>query len=166
MIDLMLNDLGGESAERPMPFAQPQILPDQFNPFIACSAALALQRQASFRGLVFTISSHDAWVEHNRDASAEIRIHERDDSFAYTDHVGGHAHASVPVGVQCVGKVIGRRYVVGGGRGRRLTEERYRGHDGTLHTAIMPIDEERVVPDNMRGGNVGSLERSVMLTRR
>ncbi len=71
--------------------------------WIADRAALAFKRQAAFGGVVGAVFRSDRRVEHERDATAEILVHECNDALRDADHVCGHADAAVAV---CVERVL------------------------------------------------------------
>ena len=113
MIDLVLDDLRGETSERGMALAELAIRIRDLNALEADRAALAFEGQAAFGGVVGAVFRSDRRVEHYEDATAEILVHECNDALRDADHVCGHADAAVAVRVKrvfeilCDGKILG-----------------------------------------------------------
>lgn len=135
MIDLVLDDLRGETSERGMALAELAIRIRDLNALEADRAALAFERQAAFGGVVGAVFRSDRRVEHYEDATAEILVHECNDALRDADHVCGHADAAVAVRVKrvfeilCDGKILGRIERLR----RRLAQKRNGRHDFALH---------------------------------
>lgn len=135
MIDLVLDDLRGETSERGMTLAELAIRIRHLDALEADRAALAFERQAAFGGVVGAVFRSDRRVEHYEDATAEILVHECNDALRDADHVCGHADAAVAVCVECVfeilrdGKILGRIERLR----RRLAQKRNGRHDFALH---------------------------------
>lgn len=135
MIDLVLDDLRGETSERGMTLAELAIRIRDLNALEADRAALAFEGQTAFGGVVSAVFRSDRRVEHYEDATAEILVHECNDALRDADHVCGHSDAAVAVCVERVfeilrdGKILGRIERLR----RRLAQKRNRRHDFTLH---------------------------------
>ena len=135
MIDLMLDDLRGETSECGMTLAELAIRIRHLDALEADRAALAFERQTAFGGVVGAVFRSDRRVEHYEDATAEILVHECNDALRDADHVCGHADAAVAVCVECVfeilrdGKILGRIERLR----RRLAQKRNGRHDFALH---------------------------------
>ena len=135
MIDLVLDDLRGETSECGMTLAELAIRIRHLDALEADRAALAFEGQAAFGGVVGAVFRSDRRVEHYEDATAEILVHECNDALRDADHVCGHADAAVAVCVKRVfeilrdGKILGRieRFR------RRLAQKRNGRHDFALH---------------------------------
>lgn len=80
MIDLVLDDLRGETSECGMALAELAIRIRDLNALEANRAALAFERQAAFGGVVGAVFRSDRRVEHYEDATAEILVHECNDA--------------------------------------------------------------------------------------
>ena len=135
MIDLVLDDLRGETSECGVALAELAIRIRDLNALEADRAALAFERQAAFGGVVGAVFRGDRRVEHYEDATAEILVHECNDALRDADHVCGHADAAVAVCVKRVfeilrdGKILGRIERLR----RRLAQKRNGRHDFALH---------------------------------
>ena len=135
MIDLVLDDLRGETSECGMTLAELAIRIRDLDALEADRAALAFEGQAALGGVVGAVFRSDRRVEHYEDATAEILVHECNDALRDADHVCGHADAAVAVCVECVfeilrdGKILGRIERLR----RRLAQKRNGRHDFALH---------------------------------
>ena len=140
MIDLVLDDLRGETSECGMALAELAIRIRDLNALEADRAALAFERQAAFGGVVGAVFRSDRRVEHYEDATAEILVHECNDALRDADHVCGHADAAIAMCVErvleilCDGKILGRIERLR----RRLAQKRNGRHDFTLHV-VLPL---------------------------
>ena len=65
-----------------------------FDALVSDGAALALEREATFRRIERAVFGGDVWIEHHENAAAEILIHKSDDALGNADHIGRHAHAA------------------------------------------------------------------------
>lgn len=135
MIDLVLDDLRGETSECGMTLAELAIRIRHLDALEADRAALAFEGQTAFGGVVGAVFRSDRRVEHYEDATAEILVHECNDALRDADHVCGHADAAIAMCVErvleilCDGKILGRIERLR----RRLAQKRNGRHDFALH---------------------------------
>ena len=135
MVDLVLDDLRGPPGKLPaLPLpAAVQVL--HLDSLISGRLPDAVQRQAPFLGLERRVFPDDDRVIHDQVQQAHT---DYDDPFPDADHVGRHADAALPVGLQRVqevlpdGQVLFRRFL------RLLAEEERVSDDGSYHVFLHP----------------------------
>ena len=139
MVDLVLDDLRGETGERCVALAEFPIHIIHFDALVSDGAALALEREATFRRIERAVFGGDVWIEHHENAAAEILIHKSDDALGNADHIGRHAHATIAMRVQRVFQVLCHGQILFGvlGCGGRLAQKWDGRHDLTLH--VIPL---------------------------
>lgn len=138
MIDLMLNDLRGETGERGMALAEFAVGIRHFDALVTYGVAFSLKGKTSFGGVERAVSRGDFGIEHDEDAAAEILIHEGDDALGNADHIRGHADAAIAVCFEGVFEILGHGEilirvpcVLG-----RLLQKRDGRHDCLLHALL------------------------------
>ena len=139
VVDLVLDDLRGETGERCVALAEFPIHIIHFDALVSDGAALALEREATFRRIERAVFGGDVWIEHHENAAAEILIHKSDDALGNADHIGRHAHATIAMRVQRVFQVLRHGQILFGvlGCGGRLAQKWDGRHDLTLH--VIPL---------------------------
>lgn len=144
MVDLMLDDLRGETGERGMALAEFAVEVRHLDTLVAHGMAFSLKGKASFGGVERTVSRGDLRVEHDADTAAEILVHEGDDSLGNADHVRGHADAAIAVSFERVFEVLGHGEVlirVPRILGRSL-QKRDGCHDCSLHVLLSSLRDD------------------------
>ena len=130
VVDLVLDDLGGEAGEGFDSRLYGEILVAHLDGAIARRGARARKRQAAFFRLVGAGARDDLGIQHGHVRAAVV---EDDDAFELADHVRRHADAGMTMRLQRVQQVLRDGQVGLGCRCRRALQNQLVSHDGTNH---------------------------------
>jgi len=98
MVNFVLNDLGRPTFIGFQPGLELRILVTDFDfPVARRFSWPTQQRQTAFFRFVLAGCRQNLRIKHRLNLSVFKKY---DDTLAYTDHIGGHAHAAFPVGKQ------------------------------------------------------------------
>ena len=100
----MLNDLRRPAGEGFDAGLHGPVLPAHPDGAVPLRFPHAVQRKTAFFRFVAFFPGQDLRVEHLRPAAAVLKD---DDPFRHADHVGGHAHTAVCIGLQRIHQIIG-----------------------------------------------------------
>ena len=132
VVDLVLDDLGGPAGEGSETGLEFFVLPLDLDGLIALRFPAAGEGETALLRLVGAGALDDDGVEHDVIFAVVVKD---DDALADADHVGGHAHAAVPVGGQGVQQVLGHAQVLRRGGLGFLGQEKFVFADIADHSA-------------------------------
>ena len=134
MIRLVLDDLGRLPAE-----GFPVLLPGtvqvfHFYVFVSGGLSDSGQGKAALLRFIGSASCDDDRIVHDKVQKAQAYD---DDPLSDPDHVGGKAHAPVPVGGQGILQVLPGRQIRFRGRVRFLSQKKDVSYDGSVHNSSL-----------------------------
>lgn len=104
VVQLMLNDLGGEASQRLDMGAKAFILIAYTNHVGPLHGSNTCQGKATLLRGVFALLLEQLRIQHQPDL---LFLYKHDDPLSVTDHVGCHTHTFMQMGIQCIPQIHG-----------------------------------------------------------